>query len=392
MTPTRIRRLSAVACALALLVGLPALASGSAYRHSSGDYTASGGTTLGSTTSVSTVTRPPVADTARAGEDHVTITARDSASIAVALAVDVTSTDTGASTRTLACNALTLRVHAGSTVAVTPLTGRCPDGRLSTPRKGTIDLTFHRVIRPKPQVTPKNIAPPSLRFAVIIGIKDYAGGTEDTIGGQGDVLAVRRALLGSGWMSSHILTVTEQDASANGIRSAMEWLAAHSDARTFSLLHYSGHVCVASRGPCASGHTYLWSQDNRFIPETEVVARMKQVQGHQWLDLSGCEGGAFDAGYHSANRLFTASSQPSETSYEEPKWNESVWSGLTWDQGYNQGLADSSGQAMHATIAQMASFGVREAARYTAKQSRGAQHPVLAGGDGSWSLSAPPGG
>ena len=172
----------------------------------------------------------------------------------------------------------------------------------------------------------------------------------------------------------------------------MDWLAAQSDPRTFSLLHYSGHVCIASRGPCASGHTYLWSQDNRFIAETEVVERMKRVQGYQWLDVSGCEGGAFDADYHSATRLFTGASQPTETSYEEPKWNESVWSALTWDQGYNQGLADPGGTAMHATIAQMASFGVREAANYTSRQAKGPQHPVFAGGDRSWSLTAPPGG
>lgn len=392
MTPGLPRRLLGLACATALLGVAPVLASTSVYRHATSDYTSSGGTTLGSSASVSTLAGPTLTDTARPGEDRVAVTARDRASTSVALAVDVAPADGSSPSRTLACNAITLRVTAGSTVSVTPLTGRCSDGRLSTPRAGTIDLAFHRVVRAQHPAVRRPVAPPSLRFAVLIGIKDYAGSTEDTVGGDGDVLAVRRALLGAGWLPSHLLTVTDQAASADGIRAAMDWLAAHSDPRTFSLLHYSGHVCIASRGPCASGHTYLWSQDNRFIPETEVVARMKNVQGHQWLDLSGCEGGAFDAGYHSATRLFTGSSQPSETSYEEPKWNESVWSGLTWDQGYNQGHADVSGTAMHATIAQMASYGVREAANYTSKQARGPQHPVLAGGDGSWSLTAPPGG
>jgi hypothetical protein len=387
-----LRRAIALACASALLAVTPVLAATSAYRHVSGDYGSSGGTTLGSTDTVATTASPAVTDTARVGEDRVLITAQDSSATPVALAVDITPPDSATAARTLGCGSVTLPVSAGATVAVTPLTGRCADGRTSVPRSGSIDLSFHRTVKTAAPAPRKGIAPPSLRYAVVIGIKDYAGNTEDTIGGRGDVLAVRRALIGSGWLSNHILTVTEQAASADGIRAAMDWLAAHSDRRTFSLLHYSGHVCIASRGPCASGHTYLWSQDNRFIPETEVVARMKKVQGRQWLDLSGCEGGAFDAGYHSATRLFTGSSQPTETSYEEPKWNESVWSGLTWDQGYNQGLADPSGTAMHATIAQMASYGVREAASYTSRQARGPQHPVLAGGDRSWSLSAPPGG
>lgn len=383
------RRLLGSACAVAVLVASPVLAASSGptavYRHIAGDYTMTGGATAGSGTAVLTGA-PTVSDTARATEDRVTVAARDDAGSAVALSVQVTSTD-GTSTQTVTCDDLTLPVSQGVTVQATPLTGTCPDGRTSIPRTGTIDLSFRHLVLP----AKKGVASPANRWAVLIGIQKYANGTEPTVGGVGDVQAVRNALLGSGWSSSHILMVTDGAATASGIRSALSWLVAHSTPSTFSLLHYSGHICIASRGPCASGHTYLWSQDNRFLPENEIAGTMKQVQGHAWLDISGCEGGAFDVGFHSASRLFTSSSKASETSYEEPRWHESVWSGLAWDQGYNQGMADTYGRAHQATIGQVAAFGAQEAARYTGKQSAGAQHPVVAGGSGAWTLTEPPG-
>lgn len=389
MTP----RLTGLACVAALLTWTPA-ASATSYRTSSATYIAPGGSTLGVAGTVSTLTSPALTDRARNGEDRVTVSVTDSLSAAVAMAVDVTPAGGSKAARTIGCSVVTVPVRSGSTVSVTPLTGRCADGRLSTPRTGRISLSYRRpsVAAPRPAVPRKGVATPEQRFALVVGIKDYAGSTHDTIGGEGDVLAVRRALIGAGWRNDHILTIRDNQATAAGIRAGLDWLKARSSPKTFSLFHYSGHVCIASRGPCASGHAYLWSHDNRMISETEVVSRMKQVQGRQWMDMSACEGGAFDAGYSSPTRLFTGASQGDETAYEEPRWNESVWSGLTWDIGYNKGLADPQGKAMHATIAQMASYGVREAAIYTRNQTRGVQHPVLAGGDRTWSLTAPPGG
>lgn len=362
----------------------------SAYRTAAGDYTMAGGATLSSSSAV-TLTEPTVSDTARATEDSVAISVADASASVVALNVSVTAPD-GTGTESVVCNGGRVAVKAGTTVAVTPVAGLCPDGRTSLPRSGKVSLVFHRYLPlPKPTAKPGG-APASLRYAVLIGIRKYAGGTEPTVGGAGDIQAVRAALLGAGWSASHIRVVQDAQATATGIRDAMSWLAARSSNRTFSLLHYSGHVCIASRGPCASGHTFLWSYDNKFLPENEVAARMKQVKGFAWMDIAGCESGAFDYGYHSASRLFTGSSRASETSYEEPHWGQSVWTGFAWDRAFNQGLADSRGRRMRATINQMAAYGARQTAAYTAHQSAGVQHPVVAGGSGTWTLYAPPGG
>jgi hypothetical protein len=350
-----------------------------------------GGTSLGASTAPVTLLGPTVRDTARATEDSVAISVKDPQASVVALAVTITAPGGSSSTKTLLCNGGKIAVKQGTEVAVTPVAGLCPDGRTSVPRAGKVELSFHRYL-PLPVASKPKGAPASMRYALLIGVRDYGGSTHGTVGGTGDVRAIRTALLGAGWSASHIKLVQDSQATATGIREGLAWLAARSSNRTFSLMHFSGHVCIASRGPCNSGHTYLWSYDNKFIPETEVAARMKQVKGHQWMDIAGCEAGAFDYGYHSSTRLFTASSRASETSYEEPYWGQSVWTGFLWDRAFNQGMADSQGRRMKATINQMASYGIRETAAYTARQNAGVQHPVFAGGSGSWSLYAPPGG
>ena len=178
-------------------------------------------------------------------------------------------------------------------------------------------------------------------WAVVIGIQNYQGSTHHTYGGDGDAAVFRSLLARQGWPDSHVLSLVDGQATAANMRSAMQWLVAHSSPDTFTLFHYSGHVCIASTGPCASGHTHLWSVDNRFISEDEFGQAMRGLQGQAWVDVAGCEAAAFDQGISNGERLFTGSSAANEKSYENQAWQESVWTGLLVDQGMLQGKADS---------------------------------------------------
>ena len=372
---------------LLVLPALPAPAATLPDRVVSMSYSMPAGYTTG--TGATLFGDPTVTGTSQPDEDRVTVSSED-ADGQVALVVDITTKD-GTTTRTVTCNGLIATMSPGTTVAATPVTGRCNDGHISIPRGGEVTLAFHKHPRPpqpRRRITPT--ASPELRWAVLVGIQDYAGRTHSTVGARGDVAAIRSALLASGWRNDHIMVLTDRQATAQGIRYAFDWLAARSTSHTFSLFHYSGHVCIASRGPCASGHTYLWSQDNHFLRESEVWSRMSKVRGYSWLDIAGCEAGAFD--YHSPSRLFTASSKGSETSYENPDWHQSYWTGLAWARGFSKGLADDKHQAYRATIYEMASYGKRLAPRMTESGERGPQHPVVKGGSRSWTLYRPPGG
>jgi hypothetical protein len=90
--------------------------------------------------------------------------------------------------------------------------------------------------------------------------------------------------------------------------------------------------------------------------------------------------------------MFTASSRASETSYENTDWKQSYWTGLVWDRGFLDGMADPQGRAHRASIGEMTAYGKAQAPPMTASGEKGSQHPVVLGGSGTWRLSAPPGG
>ena len=321
-----------------------------------------------------------------AAEDRVTAVADDA--VSAVSAVTLTGTTPAGVLRTASgCNRASLAMPPRSTVRIEVRSGSCGAGQVALATYGTLALSFHHM----PRAPVRRVASAANRWALLVGIRDYAGRTESTVGGEVDVAAIRSALLRSGWRSDHIRVVTEKSATAQGIRDGMAWLVARSTADTFTLMHYSGHICIASRGPCARGHTYLWSQDNRFIPETEVASTLSRLRGYSWLDVAGCEAGAFDNGFHSSRRLFSASSRADETSYEDPGEKQSVWVSFTWSQGYNRGQADVDRRAYHATMRQMVAYGAARAPTFTSTGEAGAQHPVWAGGDSWWSLAAPPG-
>lgn len=348
------------------------------------DYTGPGGVSLSLDAAPGTVTSPGAWQRLQGTENKVRISLADQSGRQPLLQVDYVPSGQRATKSVTTCAAaITLAVAPRTQLRAEPLAGRCTNGQLSAPTSGTIAFRFSR-----PPVV--HVAPPSKRWALIIGIHDYQRPTHDTVGGDKDAAAVRSALLHSGWRSDHIRMVSDSSATPAGITAAINWLVARSAPDTFTLLHYSGHVCIASRGPCGQGHTYLWTSDNRFIAESTMAAQLRRLKGHSWLDFSGCEAAAFDDGLHSADRLVTASSQAHETSYERPDWGESVWAGLLWDRGYLQGQANA-GRPYSANIDQLFRFASQQATASTANQPAGAQHPYRAGGEAGWRLSAPPG-
>ena len=331
----------------------------------------------------STLLSPGAWQRVGATEDRVRVAGRDAGGKPIAVSLDYQPTATSGTETLLVCGTSSyLPVARGSELRVTPVVGRCTDGSVSLTTSGHITLTFLRPLPP-----PSNIIPARDRWAVVVGIAKYAGRTHPTVGGVGDADHVRAALLTAGWYSDHILVLKDSQASGQAIINAMAWLAERSGPKTYTLFHFSGHACIASRGPCASGHTYLWGADNRFVSEDSVTRVLGRVQGHAWFDFAACESGAFDNGLSSNLRLVTAASQANETAYEQPKWSQSIWTGLVFDQAFLQGYAGP--QRHRATIAQMVAYGTAEAPRLTAHADRGPQHPYARGGDAKQNLFAP---
>lgn len=231
------------------------------------------------------------------------------------------------------------------------------------------------------------------RRALLVGINDYAGRTDDTVTAVGDVHDVRDLLLREGWPAANIRVLTDRAASAQAIRDGLRWLGDTSTDSSFTVFHYSGHVKQRSGDLDGDGEAldeYLWSADNVFLADLELRQWIDRVRGRTWVDIAGCEAAGLDDGISGPNRLFTASSLEHEKSYEQPAWGNSVFTGLLVDQGMLQRKADLNGDG--AVSIQEAFFvAADQAPRITANQSHGPQHPLAAGGgDEQWYLGAAP--
>jgi hypothetical protein len=236
-------------------------------------------------------------------------------------------------------------------------------------------------------------APSEERWAVLVGVDDYAGGTHDTYGSVGDVRDLRQSLVDAGWPESNIVELTDRYASAASIRDALRWLASRASATSLSVFHYSGHVKQLDGDRDGDGEVvdeFLWGSDNQFIADGELADALRHVPGRLWVDIAGCEAAGFDDRLSGPKVLFTASSGESEKSYERPDWHNSVFTGLLVDQGMLQhrAPADADGRI---SIQSAFAYAAQRAPDMTGGQSAGPQHPVIAGGDDqSWYLAAPP--
>jgi hypothetical protein len=255
---------------------------------------------------------------------------------------------------------------------------------------GAVTLTGGRTPVDAASTAPTASSP---RWAVVVGVTDYAGRTSSTVAGAADARDFRDLLLRNGFPSDHIVTLTDGQATAANIRRALDWLTERSTPDAFSVFHFSGHVKQKGGDGDHDGEAvdeYLWPHDNAFIADGELADRFERLKGLAWVDIAGCEAAGFDDGLSGPTRLFTASSRETEKSYEYPEWDNSIFTGLEVDQGMLQRQADRDGNGK-VSVQEAFAHAAERAPAMTRSQSRGAQHPVSAGGDGSeWFLDGPP--
>lgn len=237
----------------------------------------------------------------------------------------------------------------------------------------------------------------SRRTALIIGVSSHLKGRPASpYGGAGDAAAMREALQRAGWADDQIRVLTGTAATGANIRSGIQWLAERAGPDSFSVFHYSGHVYQRNGDLDRDGENldeFLVPYDAAsIISDRELSQRLGGVKGWLWTNISGCEAAGFNEGgtLEGPRRLFTGSSLEHEKSYERPDWKRSVYTGLLATEGMNNGQGDANGDGQ-VSIQEAFRHAEREAPVMTAKQRKGAQHPYLAGGDGSeWFLKPPP--
>jgi len=220
------------------------------------------------------------------------------------------------------------------------------------------------------------LTPPENRRALIIGVDKFQGSTRPNFGGAADAADMREALVRNGFKPENVRVLTDGGAKAADIRAGLAWLVTNSTPSTFSVFSYSGHVI--QQGSTES----IWPHDNAFISDKELAASFKALQGKAWINISGCEAAGFDEGVSAPNRLFTASSQANEKSYELPSARVSVFMMYMVRKGMLTGQADFNRDG-RVSVQEGFRLAAERAPGFTAGQSNGPQHPHIAGGDGA---------
>ena len=236
--------------------------------------------------------------------------------------------------------------------------------------------------KPAPKPAPATAAPAD-RWALIVGITRYRGRVKDTRAGAADARLVRDVLLRHGWRNDRIRILTDDQATGRAVADGISWLQRNSSSRTFSFFHYSGHVKQMN------GREYYWPVDNAYIADNEAARVLRAVRGTAWTSISGCEAGGFDEGLSSPRHLFTASSNVTEKSYEDPRSGFSVWSGMLFREGIRDKRADRDRDG-RVSVQEALQYAAPRARAYTRNQRpHGPQTPEWRGGNGSLNLAAP---
>ncbi|TMK52728.1 MAG: caspase family protein [Actinobacteria bacterium] len=186
------------------------------------------------------------------------------------------------------------------------------------------------------------------KWALLIGINDYASPTVDNIGARQDAEGLRTTLVNLGWRTDHVILIRDRDATAQHIIDGIRWLSYKTKSNSIVVFHYSGHenhTRTLADGDNETMDVELWAADNHYILDGTLGREMNRVAAyHMWIDISTCRAAGFsDYGMVKAGRILTFSSPQSELSYEDPYSHHSVF---TWWE-VNLGIYGKRADANH---------------------------------------------
>jgi hypothetical protein len=225
--------------------------------------------------------------------------------------------------------------------------------------------------------TQSSTRPATLRWALLIGLNDYAPPTADNIGARQDAESLRYSLLKLGWRTDHIILIKDRDGTAAHIIEGIRWLATKTTSLSTVVFHYSGHenwTRTLADGDNELKDVEIWATDNRYIIDGTVGREMNRIAAHHmWIDISTCRAAGFnDAGMIKPGRILTYSSPVTELSYEYPPLHHSAFSWFEINLGIYAKEADANHDGK-VTVEEAFTF----ARPGVVSLTRNRQHPVM---------------
>lgn len=189
-------------------------------------------------------------------------------------------------------------------------------------------LVFDAPAQPRPPAPPPEqlrasstsptVTPAGGTWAVLIGINDYPGENHDLRSAVNDINDVDEALKKMGVAADRRLVLRDGQASADRIRSAVDWLSARAAPDATAVFFYAGHVQKVT-----SSTEALVGADGVMINDQELADRLESLQARRaWIGIAGCYAGGFTE-VVKAGRILTAAAPADSLAYENDGFGRS---------------------------------------------------------------------
>lgn len=184
---------------------------------------------------------------------------------------------------------------------------------------------------------PGSVVPAGGVWAVIIGIDDYPGTRSDLRSAVADAGDVDAALARYGVPTERRLVLTNGQASAATIRSALDWLVAHAAVDATAVVFFAGHVRKLDDGAEA-----IVGADGDLVRDDEVASRLAGLHAHRaWIGIAACYGGGFTEAL-APGRILTAAADADSLAYENASYGRSYLVEYMVRRAMLEGAADAS--------------------------------------------------
>ena len=155
------------------------------------------------------------------------------------------------------------------------------------------------------------VKPEGGTWAVTVGINNYPGSRSDLRSAVADAEDVNSALAQLGVPAERRVVLRDERATADTVRTALDWLVAHAGPDATVVFFYAGHIRSLGGGTEA-----IVAADGGTITDDEVAQRLSTLQARRaWIGLAACYAGGFTE-VLASGRVLTAAAAENSLAYE----------------------------------------------------------------------------
>jgi len=148
-------------------------------------------------------------------------------------------------------------------------------------------------------------------WAVLVGINDYPGSSNDIPFSINEILSFRNTLLeGGNWLDSHIRVLTDSNATIDGVFNALKWLDENEDENDISIFYFAGH------GSRNSSAEFLKIYGG-YISDVDLDAKLDDLEGSMVVVLDSCFSGGFIEEVGERGRVVLTACQGDSVTYQD---------------------------------------------------------------------------